>query len=104
MMLNREEEKEKLFQEATRFFKFTSDDLCSYSMHNGQHFEFHQELIDELVQEKKLVKKHYDIKEDTFYKFGEYANPEFIVVYQKNLFYGEEPMSDEEFINSLLED
>ncbi len=102
-MLDRNLEKENIFKEATRYSKFTENDLCTYSMYNNHQFELHQELIDELVLEGRLVKRHYDDREDTCYLYGKYANPEFIVVYMRNWLYGEPAMTDEEFVDSLLE-
>jgi hypothetical protein len=100
----REQEKEKLFQAATVHSSFDSNDLCSYSMYNGHQFELHLELIEELVQEKKLLKFHYNPDEDEYYKYNELVRlTECITVYRRNLFYGEDPMTDEEFIDSLLD-
>ena len=101
--MTREQEKEKLFQAATVHSSFDSNDLCSYSMYNGYQFELHQELIEELVQEKKLLKFHYNPEKDEYYKYDDLIRlTECITVYRQNLFYGEEPMSDEEFIDALL--
>jgi len=98
----RQIEKEKLFNEISKNFKFTENDLCVYSMYNNHEDELHNELIQELINEKKIFKFHYDAREDVFYPFGKYANPEYIVAYQKNIYFGEEEMTDEEFVDSLL--
>ena len=98
----REIEKERLFTEVTRFFKYTENDLCCYGMYNNHNDELHQELIDELIQEGRLIKLQYDPREDTFHKFGMYANQEYITAYQRNWNYGEPLMTDEEFIDELL--
>lgn len=99
----REQEKEKLFQAATLHSSFDSNDLCMYSMRSNHEYELHQELIEELVQEGKLLKFHYNPNEDEYYKYNELVRlTECITVYRRNLFYGEEPMNDGEFVSELL--